>query len=159
MDRVFSECCHPDGRILSISNILATDLLFPRAGVANVLQLGLWCTWMFGARNSSFNHFWGPFVKATFSPKRGWALVVLWCGVIRCLGWCWLICADVKTVLLIVQPVCLFARAEIKVTSSWELGSDFFEDQLLLFSGFLKLIKGLCEQIQSNTSFSVYSKL
>lgn len=65
-----------------------------------------------------------------------------------CLGWCWVMFFDVKTVFFIVQPVCLLTRAEIKVSSSWKLRNDFFDGEILLFSGFLKFIEGLCEQIK-----------
>ena len=72
MGRVFSECHHSDGTILFIGNTLATgcpNLLFLRADMA-MFAVGPWCTWIFGVKNVSYNHFWRPAVKAIFSQKR-----------------------------------------------------------------------------------------
>lgn len=99
------------GEFSSQTVYLATgcpNLFFPRAGVANVCTWSF-VHWVFGARNSSLNHFWGDFHKMFVNVK----IVLFFIG----------------------QPVCLCTRPEIK---GREFKNDFFDGQLLFFSGFLK---------------------
>lgn len=174
MGRIFSECFHPDCRILFISNVLSTgcqNLFFP--SVANVCSwcagahhqlvwpmfaAGLWCTWIFGDRNVSFITLGGPLQKQYFPPESfSSSCLMIWLHnvsglILGDVHWC-------ENCALEMKPMCLFTRAEVKATSSCLPGEWFLWWSTLALQWFLKVIEGLHEQIQSSTSFSVYSGL